>query len=161
MWQNKFLKYQQLNREDEKLKKFQHNMLLQKCWEVLLRNKNDEKWERSANKIAEDERTHWLAKRAFEGWMGQLGKMKQKNNLYKLLKTHYEYSMKKKAFTYYKTFVNFKTEQRYYDMIAVVEIVKIRQRNILQKWHRVQIKREAVKKLVYYSETVIKGVSLI
>jgi len=93
--------------------------------------------------------------------MGQLGKMKQKNNLYKLLKTHYEYSMKKKAFTYYKTFVNFKTEQRYYDMIAVVEIIKIRQRNILQKWHRVQIKREAVKKLVFYSETAIKGVSLI
>lgn len=157
-WQNKYLKYQQLNKENEKLKKFQHNLFLTKCWDALVRNKNDEKWEREANKIAEDERTHWLAKRAFEGWSGQLKKMKQKNNIYKLLKTHYEYSLKRKVFTYYKTSVNFKTEQRYYDMVAVAEIVQIRQRNIIGKWHRVQVKREAVRKLVYHSEKAIKGV---
>lgn len=155
------MKYQQLNNEDAKLKTYQEQTLLKNWFDALVQHKKDSVWERSANKAADEERSFWLAKKAFEGWVDQLDKFKQKNNLYKLLDSHYHYSLKKKAVSQLKLYTDFKLEQRYSDLIIVNEIVQIRQRNILQNWKRVQIKRQAVKKLTYLSETAIKAVMFI
>ena len=122
----------------------------------MVEHKNNEVWERSATKVADDERAHWLAKRAFKGWSSQMDKLRKKNNLYKLLKSHYEFSLKKKAMLHYKNYTNFKTEQRYGDMVLVSQVVQMRQRNIIQKWHRVQVRREAMKKLSFLSERALK-----
>lgn len=120
--------------------------------------KNDEKWKKQANQIANDERMFWLAKKAFSGWVEQMEKMRQRNNLYKVLEAHYFFTIKKRAVESLKMHVNFKLEQRYNDLVIVNEIVKVRQRNVLQSWHRIFIKRQAVKQLVCHSEKAIKGI---
>jgi hypothetical protein len=120
--------------------------------------KDNEKWKRSVKQAADDERVFMLSKRAFSGWVGQMDKLKQKNNLYRVLESHHNSIIKRKAIDSIKTYVSFKLEQRYSDLVIVNEIVQIRQRNVIKQWHRIQVKRQAVKHLVCYSEKAIKGV---
>jgi len=91
-----------------------------------------------------------LAKNAFKGWTGQTNKFKQRNNLYKLLDSHYNYTLKKQALTIFKSVVSFKIEQRYNDMIAIFDIVQIRRRNIISEWKRVTVKRQAAKMIGFH-----------
>lgn len=120
--------------------------------------KNDEKWKKQANQAANEERIFWLAKKAFTGWVEQMEKLRQRNNLYKVLEAHYLFTIKKRAVESLKIYVNFKLEQRYNDLVIVNEVVKIRQRSVLQSWHRIYTKRLAVKRLVCHSEKAIKGI---
>jgi hypothetical protein len=157
-WRDRFVKHQRLNVQDRRFQIVQERNLMQKTWNALLDYNNRQKWKNSAIKAAETERYHWLAKRAFEGWSGQIEKLKQKNNLYRLLTTHNHFSIKKKVMKYFKLFIDFKKHQRYNDLVVVSEIVKIRQRNVLNNWHRVYVKREAIKQLIFHSEKAVKGV---
>lgn len=159
-WHEKFVRYQQLNQEDKKLENYQNSALLRKCLDALSRYKDDQKWKKAANTAASEERSYWLAKRAFQGWSEQIDKLSQKNKLYKLLTTHYHFSLKKNALLHFKSFVNFKMEQRYNDMVVVSEIIQLRQKNVFESWRRVQLKRQAVKQLTYHSEKAVKALVL-
>ena len=143
--------------EDQKLKVHQDQNLLQKCWDALKQSSQNEKWEKQANLAADEERRYWLAKVAFQGWSQSIDKLRQKNNLCKLLDTHHGGCVKRKVFKYFRMFVEYKQEQRYNDMVVVHEIVQIRQKNILNNWQRVYKKRQAAKQLTFHSERAIKG----
>ena len=133
---------------------------LKQCWDAMVTYKNNKVWKKSAEKVAQEERTYWLAKRAFQGWSSQMDKMTQKNNLYTLLKTHYAFTLKKKAILSLRNFTNFKMERRYNDLVVMNNIVQLRKSNVFDNWRRVQLKRQAVKRLTFHSEKAIKAIVL-
>lgn len=150
IWRDKFLRYQQLNQEDRKLEEYQKDTLRKKIWESLKKNTHDSKWKRAANLAAQQERQYWLTKRAIIGWKDQTGKLSQKTSLYKLLRTHNNFSLQKRTFIKFKQAIMYKQEQRYNDLVAINEIVKLRQRNVLKKWHLAKTKQTAAKLLTYH-----------
>lgn len=129
-------------------------------WNSLKQYTKDSKWEKSANAAADQERNYWLVKKAMIGWINQTEILSNKHNLYKLLHTHYEIGLKRRVFKLFSSVVKYQQEQRYNDLLIVHEVVKIRQRNILKKWHNLKQKLTATKMLTILSERAIKGVVL-
>ena len=119
---------------------------------------SNSKWKRSSSLAAKQERDYWLVKRAVTGWIDQTHKLSQKNDLYKLLRTHYEFSLRKRTFTKFSNIIRFLQEQRYNDLLVVDQIVKMRQKNILAKWQKAKTKQAAVKILTLHSENILKAV---
>ena len=158
MWRLKYERYVQLSLEDKKLETHQKRQIQKKVLKELRNYASNSKWKRSANLAAKQEREYWLVKRAVAGWIDQTHKLSQKNGLYRLLKTHYEFSLIKRTFAKFSNIVRFLQEQRYNDLLVVDQIVKIRQKNILDKWQKAKTKQAAIKRLTLHSEYALKAV---